>query len=112
MSGFLILILIFGAVWLLFVLPARRRRVSHSAMQDTIEAGDDVITAGGIHGSVREIVEDLVHVEIAPGVVVQVDRRAIAAVARDVEVEVEPEPEAEALPEPDESVRGTSEEPG
>jgi len=111
-SGFLILILIFGAVWLLFVLPARRRRVSHSAMQDTIEAGDDVITAGGIHGSVREIVEDLVHVEIAPGVVVQVDRRAIAAVARDVEVEVEPEPEAEALPEPDESVRGTSEEPG
>jgi len=111
-SGFLILILIFGAVWLLFVLPARRRRVSHSAMQDTIEAGDDVITAGGIHGSVREIVEDLVHVEIAPGVVVQVDRRAIAAVARDVEVEVEPEPEAEAPPEPDESVRGTSEEPG
>jgi len=111
-SGFLILILIFGAVWLLFVLPARRRRVSHSAMQDTIEAGDDVITAGGIHGSVREIVEDLVHVEIAPGVVVQVDRRAIAAVARDVEVEVEPEPEAEAAPEPDESVRGTSEEPG
>ena len=112
MSGFLILILIFGAVWLLFVLPARRRRVSHSAMQDTIEVGDDVITAGGIHGSVREIVEDLVHVEIAPGVVVQVDRRAIAAVARDVEVEVEPEPEAEGAPEPDETVRGTSEEPG
>ena len=79
MGGFLILILIFGVIWLLFLLPARRRRASHSAMQDTIEAGDDVITAGGIHGSVREIVEDLVHVEIAPGVVVQVDRRAIAS---------------------------------
>ena len=86
MAGFLILILIFGAVWLLFVLPARRRRMSHSAMQDTIAAGDDVITAGGIHGTVREIVDDLVQLEIAPGVVVQVDRRAIAAVAREVEV--------------------------
>lgn len=116
MGGFLILILIFAAVWLLFVLPARRRRVSHSAMQDTIVAGDDVITAGGIHGSVREIVDDLVHLEIAPGVVVQVDRRAIAAVARDVEVEVEPEPadEPEAAPvaDLDESARGTTEEPG
>ena len=95
MGGFLILIVIFGAVWLLFVLPARRRRASHSAMQETIVAGDDVITAGGIHGTVRELVDDLVHVEIAPGVVVQVDRRAIAAVARDVEVEVEREVEPE-----------------
>lgn len=96
MGGFLILILIFGVVWLLFVLPARRRRMSHSAMQDTIEAGDDVITAGGIHGTVREVDEDLMHVEIAPGVVVQVDRRAIAAVAREVDVEVEPDAQAEA----------------
>jgi preprotein translocase subunit YajC len=111
-GGFLILIVIFGAVWLLFLMPARRRRASHSAMQETIEVGDDVITAGGIHGSVREVVDDLIHVEIAPGVVVEVDRRAIAAVAREVEVEVEPEPEAEVAPEPDESARGTTEEPG
>lgn len=112
MGGFLILILIFGAVWLLFLLPARRRRASHSAMQETIQAGDDVITAGGIHGAVRELVDDLVHLEIAPGVVVHVDRRAIAAVARDVEVEVEPEPETDSPAEPDETARGTSEEPG
>jgi preprotein translocase subunit YajC len=101
-GGFLILIVIFGAVWLLFVLPARRRRASHSAMQETVVVGDDVITAGGIHGTVREVVDELVHVEIAPGVVVQVDRRAIAAVAREVEVEVEPEVESD---------HGASEEP-
>lgn len=116
MDGFLILIVIFGAVWMLFLLPARRRRASHSAMQETVAAGDDVITAGGIHGSVREVVDDLVHLEIAPGVVVEVDRRAIAAVAREVEVEVEPEPEADPEPEPvvepEESARGATEEPG
>ncbi len=116
MGGFLILIVIFGAVWLLFLLPARRRRASHAAMQETIAVGDDVITAGGIHGSVREVVDDLVHLEIAPGVVVEVDRRAIAAVAREVEVEVEPEPEADPEPElaaePEESARGATEEPG
>jgi preprotein translocase subunit YajC len=131
-GGFLILIVIFGAVWVLFMVPARRRRMSHAAMQNTLAAGDDVITAGGIHGTVHELVDDLVHVEIAPGVVVQVDRRAIAAVAREVEVEVdaesEAEPEAEleaelgldgeqppapqALPEPEQPTRGTSGEPG
>jgi preprotein translocase subunit YajC len=113
-GGFLILILIFGAVWLLFVLPARRRRTSHAAMQESVAVGDEVITAGGIHGSVREIGDDLVRVEIAPGVVVQVDRRAIAAVAREIEVEVDADPEAESASsvKPDESAHGTIGEPG
>jgi len=89
-GGFLILIIIFAAIWLLFVLPARRRRTSHADMQNSIEAGNEIITAGGLHGMVTSVEDDLVHVEIAPGVVVTLDRRAVAAVAREVEVEVEP----------------------
>ena len=88
MGAFLILIVLLGAAWLLFVLPARRRRVSHTAMQDSIEAGDEIITAGGLHGTVKSLEEDLVKLEIAPEVVVTLDRRAVAAVARDVEVEI------------------------
>jgi preprotein translocase subunit YajC len=88
MGGFLILIVIFGVVWLLFVMPTRRRRMSHSAMQDSVEPGDEIITAGGLHGTVRGLEDDLVKVEVAPGVVVTLDRRAVAAVARDVEVEI------------------------
>ena len=96
MSGFLILIIVFGAAWLLFVLPARRRKLSHVAMQESIDVGDEIITAGGLHGIVKAFEEDLVKVEIAPGVVATLDRRAVAAVARDVEVEVVPE---EVVPE-------------
>ena len=91
MSGFLILIIVFGAAWLLFVMPARRRKMSHAAMQDSIAVGDAIITAGGLHGSVTAFEDDLVKVEIAPGIVATLDRRAVAAVAREVEVEVEPE---------------------
>ena len=100
MGEFLILILVLGGVWVLFVVPARRRQRSHASMQDSVEVGDEIITAGGLHGSVREIDEDAVRLEIAPGIVVTLDRRAVAAVARDVEVEVEPEPEAEDSPKP------------
>jgi preprotein translocase subunit YajC len=86
-GGFLILIVLFGAVWLLFVLPARRRRSSHAAMQDSVEPGDEIITAGGLHGTVRALEDSTLKLEIAPGVVTTLDRRAVAAVARDVEVE-------------------------
>ena len=69
MGGFLILIVVFGAAWLLFVLPARRRKMSHAAMQDSIAVGDEIISAGGLHGTITAIEDDTVKVEIATGVV-------------------------------------------
>jgi len=86
LGGFLILIVVFGAIWLLFVLPARRRRTSHAAMQDSVDVGDEIITAGGLHGRIRAIEGDIVKVEIAEDVVATLDRRAVAAVARDVDL--------------------------
>jgi len=91
-GGFLILILILGVIWVLFFLPARRRSRSHAAMQHSIEVGDEIITAGGLHAFVRELGDDQLQVEIAPGVVATVDRRAVAAVAQEIEVEVDDEP--------------------
>jgi preprotein translocase subunit YajC len=88
-AGFLILIVILGAIWALLVLPARRRRDSHRAMQDSVDVGDEIITAGGLHGVVKELADDTARIELAPGVIATLDRRAIAAVARDVDVEVE-----------------------
>jgi preprotein translocase subunit YajC len=89
--GFLIIIVILGLAYVLLMLPARRRRQSHAAMQDSVSIGDEVITAGGLHGQVRELDDaaGTLRVEIAPDVVVTLDRRAVAAVAAEVEVEVE-----------------------
>ena len=110
MGGFLILILILGVIWVLFFLPARRRSRSHAAMQRSIEAGDEIITAGGLHAFVRELGDDQLQVEIAPGVVATVDRRAVAAVAREIDVEVDAEPDAE--PGSADPPEADSEEPG
>ena len=93
MGYFLIVILFFGAIWFLFLVPARRRRTAHQAMQDAVDLGDDVITAGGLHGKVTALEDETVRLEIAPSVVVTLDRRAIAAVATEVEVELEVEPD-------------------
>ena len=75
--------------WFLLVLPARKRNRLHREMQDELAVGDEIITAGGLHAVVRELGEDELKVEIAPNVLATLDRRAVAAVARD-----EPGPEA------------------
>ena len=46
--------------------------------------GDEIITAGGMHAVVKEAGERELRVEIAPGVVVTLDRRAVAAVAQEI----------------------------
>ncbi len=90
--GFLIIIVVlFAILWFMFAVPARRRRASHQDMQDSVGVGDEIITAGGLHGVVTEVDDDEVRLEIAPSVVVTLDRRAVAAVAREIEVEVEHE---------------------
>src|ERR1700757_4439766 len=83
--GILIVIIALAAVvWLLFALPWRRRQRAHAAMQDDVVEGDEIITAGGMHAIVREAGERELRIEIAPGVVVTLDRRAVAAVAVEV----------------------------
>jgi preprotein translocase subunit YajC len=103
-AGFLLVVLVLGAIWFFVVVPSRRRQRSHAEMQDSVEVGDEIITAGGLHAVVREEDGDELRVEIAPGVVATLDRRAVAAVAREVEVEVEPSIDAnggrEIPPEP------------
>lgn len=89
MPQLLLIVFVAAVVWFMFVMPARRRRSSHASMQDSVSIGDEIITAGGLHGFVRELEDDRLRVELAPEVVVTLDRRAVAAVAREVEVEVE-----------------------
>jgi preprotein translocase subunit YajC len=73
------LAILFGLFWFFVLLPQRRRASDHRKMQDSLGTGDEVITAGGLHGEVVEIDETVLHVEIATGVVVRIDRRAVAA---------------------------------
>jgi preprotein translocase subunit YajC len=82
--------------WLLIVRPQRRRRQQQVHMLTQLAAGDEVITSGGLYGSVREVADDHVVLEIAPETRVRVAKGAVAARA---EHELEPaEPPETSLP--------------
>jgi preprotein translocase subunit YajC len=96
MGSLIVIVVLAGLLWAFVLVPSRRRQRQHAAMQDAVDVGDEIISAGGIHGTVRAVGDEDLRVEIAPGTVVTLDRRAVAAVATDVvEDEVE-EPEGSA----------------
>ena len=82
--------------WVLIVLPQRRRRQRQVTMLAQLAAGDDVITAGGLYGSVHDVADDHIVLEIAPETRVRVAKSAVAA---RIEPEQEPaEPPKTSLP--------------
>lgn len=83
--GFLpILILLFVIMWFLVIRPQRKRQAEQQRIMDNLSPGQEVLTAGGLYGTVQSVLDDEeVRVEIAPDVYVRVARRAIAAVIAD-----------------------------
>lgn len=97
----LFILVLFGAMYLLFIRPQQRRNREIQSMQSRLGPGDEVMTGSGIYGTVTEVddANGTVDLEISPEVVVRFARGAIArvvtAVAHD-EVAEEPEDETDA----------------
>jgi preprotein translocase subunit YajC len=100
--GFLILIVAFAALWFVLIRPQKRRQVEAARMLNSLNVGDEVLTAGGIYGEVTELQEEAVMVRIAPELEVRVARKAIGAVVHHEEAPQDGEPEETANPAPDE----------
>lgn len=66
--------------WLLLVRPQKRRLREREDLVAALGTADEVVTVGGLHGSVREVGEDTVVIEPAPGVALRFDKRAIARI--------------------------------
>lgn len=83
MQQYFPLILIALAFVALLVLPARQRKkvaAQQQALQNSLAPGTRVMTTAGIHGTVTAKGDTTVDVEIARGVVVTFERRAILEV--------------------------------
>jgi preprotein translocase subunit YajC len=80
--------------WLLLWRPQARRQRELRGMQDSLTVGDEVVLTSGIYGTVREVVDNDLRVEVADGVVIRVARGAIGAIKRpDTDSEVPDEGE-------------------
>jgi preprotein translocase subunit YajC len=101
-SGFFFLIIIaFAFLWFVLIRPQKKRQVAAARMLNTLNVGDQILTAGGIYGEITSLLEDDVMVRIAPELEVRVARKAIGAVIpREVDA-AEAEPAEPQTPEND-----------
>lgn len=74
------LVVIFVVFYFLLIRPQQKRQKEHREMVAKLAAGDEVVTAGGVLGKVIDAGESFVHVEIADGVRIKVQRHTIGAV--------------------------------
>jgi preprotein translocase subunit YajC len=90
-SSLVFLVVLIGLFYFMLVRPQKRRVQQHAQLVDSINVGDEVITIGGMYGTVLAIGEDEMELEIAQGSRVRFVKSAISRrVTEDLEEETGP----------------------
>ncbi len=76
--SFLPLIIIFAIFYFLLIRPQQKRAKQHRDFLDSLQRGDEVMTAGGLIGRIKGLTDDVVTLEVADNVRVKVGRSQIA----------------------------------
>ena len=80
LTGMLPILLMFVVLYFVMIRPQMKRQKETKAMIDAIVKGDEVVLAGGLLGKVSKLGDTFMHVEVANGVEVQVQRSAVVQV--------------------------------
>ena len=75
----LYLVVVFGIIYLFMVRPNKKRMAEYQKMLDSLQVGNRVMAAG-IYGTIKKINEKSIELEVAKGVVIEVNKNAVASV--------------------------------
>ena len=95
MGGYIFILVLLVVMWFMLIRPQRRRQLESQRLLASLDVGKEIVTAGGLYGTITSLDDDEARVEIAEGVEVRVAKRAIAGVLSEDE---EPEELAEETP--------------
>ena len=83
MEGIVMLVIMFAIFYFLLIRPQQKRAKKHKELVQSLKAGDEVVTAGGIHGKVTAVQDTIVTMEVASNVRVKVNRSSIVGTKTD-----------------------------
>ena len=82
-SPIIMLVLMFVIMWFFMIRPQRKQQKAIEAFRNSLSAGQQVVTSGGVYGTVKDIVTEngrqVVILEIAPSVRIKIDKSSIYA---------------------------------
>lgn len=74
------LIIMFAIFYFLLIRPQQKKAKEHKALLESLKKGDLVVTAGGMHGKISSVEENVVMLEVANGVNIKFNKGHIAAI--------------------------------
>lgn len=84
-SSIIMMVLIFVVFYFFMIRPQMKRQKEVKKFREALKAGDPVVTAGGIHGKIKEIKDDHIVLEIANNVNIKIDKGSVFASAADTQ---------------------------
>jgi len=81
-AGIINLIMLGGFVlifYFLLIRPQNKRRKEHQELVSSLNKGDEVVTAGGVVGTITKVEDDFVKVQVSDQVEMRVQKSAIGA---------------------------------
>jgi preprotein translocase subunit YajC len=77
------LVFMFAIFYFLLIRPQQKKAKEHKALLESMKKGDNVITAGGVHGKITAVENELVTLEVANNVNIKITKSYIAAIKKD-----------------------------
>ncbi len=81
MEGFgslILLALLMFVFYFMLLRPQKKRVEQHRQLIESVSVGDEVVTIGGIHGTVRSLGDEELELEVAPGTTLRLVKSAIS----------------------------------
>lgn len=77
MSSLLMIVAMIAIFYFIMIRPQNKKQKEIKRQREAMKNGDRVVTAGGIHGRLRDIKDTTVLLEVAPGVSIKVDKASV-----------------------------------
>jgi preprotein translocase subunit YajC len=79
-GSYIFILVLLAVFWFMLIRPQRRRQLESQRLLESLAVGKEIVTAGGLYGTITALDDDEARVEIADGIEVRIAKRAIAGV--------------------------------
>lgn len=84
-TGMLMIVAMIAIFYFFMIRPQSKKQKELKKQREAMKNGDKVVTAGGIHGKIKEIKESVIVMEVCQGVAIKVDKNSVYPVMTEEE---------------------------
>lgn len=77
LSGMLMIVAMIVIFYFFMIRPQNKKQKEIKKAREAMQTGDKIVTAGGIHGKIKEVSDTTLIIEIAQGVSIKVDKSSV-----------------------------------